>query len=164
MTRRFQVRHPIHATSERFWRVIHHGKEFMRTLYIEELGYGYEIREDNKETGVRRTYITPKVDAPAAIVRVMGDSISFEEQGKLGPGPRYEFRVVPNKFTDKIDISGAMTTEPRGEGECDRVVDFEVTCGIFGIGGIVERFVEKEIVKGYNDSAGFTNDFLAKNP
>lgn len=160
MTRRFTVRHPIDATPDHFWDVVHHGSEFMRALYVDQLGYGYEVRENNRETGVRRTYITPKVDAPAAIVRVMGDSVSFEESGKLGPGPRYTFEIVPNKFADKISISGAMVAEARGSEKCDRIVEFTVKCTIFGIGGLLERFIEKEIVRGYDDSAGFTNDFL----
>lgn len=163
--RTFDVRHEMIAGKERFWQLIHHEVEFIRSLYVDFLDFGYEVLEDNRETGVRRTYITPKVDAPKAIVRVMGDSISFTENGLLVEDPddyRYEFTVVPNKFADKITISGAMRAHPISEDKCERCVTFNVKCTIFGIGKLLEGFIQKEIQRSYVESAAYTNTYLKK--
>ncbi|MEM9068054.1 MAG: DUF2505 family protein [Myxococcota bacterium] len=162
----FTCRHEISCTPAEFWEKIHLGG-FNRAMY-DRLGYGYDIIEDNLETGVRKTHITPVVDAPAVLVKALGESVSFEEHGQLhfgangdGAANRYEFTVLPGVFPKKIKISGKMTTDPSTEGKCFRVVEFNIGCTIFGIGGIFERFVSKEIQKNYDDSAGFTNDYLA---
>ena len=162
--RTFEVRHEMIVGSERFWQLIHHETEFIRSLYVDFLDFGYEVLEDNKETGVRRTYITPKVDAPKAIKRVMGDSISFTENGQLvedAEDYRYEFTVVPNKFADKIKIYGAMRAHPIGE-KCERSVTFNVKCTIFGIGKLLEGFIQKEIQRSYMESAAYTNTYLKR--
>ncbi|MFT5353484.1 MAG: hypothetical protein ACI9KE_000682 [Polyangiales bacterium] len=162
--RTFDVRHEIIVGSDRFWQLIHHETEFIRSLYVDFLDFGYEVLEDNKETGVRRTYITPKVVAPKAIIRVMGDTISFTEHGLLVEDDdyRYEFTVVPNKFADKIKISGAMRTNVISETSCERCVTFNVKCTIFGIGKLLEGFIQKEIQRSYNESADYTNTYLKK--
>lgn len=147
-----------------FWRRVHHAPEFFQALYVDHLDFGYEVLEDDPATGVRRTYITPKVDAPAAIKRVLGDSISFTENGVLkndADGPRYDFHVVPNKLADKFHISGTLTTPLAGD-VCERVCSFDIKCTIFGIGKLLEGFVQKEVERSYNDSAEFTNRYLGQ--
>lgn len=163
--RTFECRHAMIVNADRFWELIHHSTDFLEALYIEYLDFQYEVLEDDKETGVRRTYITPKVDAPKAIVKVMGDSISFTENGqlhRLESGRRYDFEVVPNKFADKIKISGNMTTNPVSDTSCERVVKFDVSCTIFGIGKLLEGFIQKEVQRSYVQSAAITNDYLKK--
>ncbi len=163
--RKFEVRHEMIVGADRFWELIHRGTDFLEALYVDYLDFQYEVLEDNQETGVRRTYITPKVDAPKAITKVMGDSISFTEKGQLtrtDAGPRYAFEVVPNKFANKISITGAMVTNPVGEDRCERVVEFNVECRVFGIGKLLEGFIQKEVERSYVQSAGITNDYLKK--
>lgn len=156
----FTVRHPIECTPDEFWEYIHLGG-FNQHMYG-LLGYGYEVLEDDLATGVRKTHITPKVDAPKVLVKALGESVSFEEHGRLHRDgkTRYEFKVVPGVFPKKISISGTMTTEPNGADGCFRVVEFNVGCTIFGIGKIFESFVSKEIQKTYDQSSGYTNAYL----
>ena len=151
--------------TERFWELIHYSTDFIESLYVDFLDFGYKTLEDNPETGVRRSYITPKVDAPKAIVKVLGDSISFTENGvlkKTDAGNRYEFEVVPNKFAEKIKIGGHMITDAISDDRCSRVVTFNVSCTFFGIGKMLEGFIQKEIQRSYTESANYTNEYLAK--
>jgi len=158
----FTVRHEIACTPERFWELIHFGG-FNRVMYDEYLGYEYEVLEDDAETGVRKTHITPNVDAPKVLVKALGEKVSFEEHGQYTPDPpTYSFHVLPGVFPKKIDISGKMTTEPNGSDKCWRIVEFKVGCTIFGIGKLFEGFVSKEIQKTYEQSAVYTNDFVKK--
>ena len=165
MSRTFTCRHVMNCTPEQFWERVHHNPEFNQELYVDLLGYGYELIEDDRQTGKRRSHIIPKVDAPRALVAALGDSIAFDEHGQLdrsGDAPVYRFNIIPGVWPDKITVRGQMTVPPAGEGKCERVVDFEVGCSAFGIGGLFERFVSKEVEKSYEQSAGFTNAFMAK--
>ena len=165
MSRQFTCRHEIDCTPEEFWERIHHNPEFNQALYVDSLGFGYELLEDDPETGRRRSHIVPKVDAPKALVKALGDSVSFDEVGQISTegGRSYTFNIVPGVMPTKIKIGGTMTVPPAENGKCYRVVDFQVGCTIFGIGGLFERFVSKEVMRSYDESAEFTNEFLKKN-
>lgn len=161
--KKFTMRHPIRCTAEDFWTKIHLGG-FNESLFRDKLGFGYDILEDNHETGVRKTFVTPKVEAPAVLVKALGEKVSFEEHGQLhrdAEGTRYVFHVVPGVFPKKIHIDGRMHMEPTGPDTCDRVVEFNISCTIFGIGGIFEHFVSAEIQRSYDRSGLYTNEFLA---
>lgn len=159
----FRVRHEVNCTPGEFWDKIHFGG-FNRAMYT-MLEFGYQVIEDDPASGVRKTHITPVVDAPKVLVKALGESVSFEEHGQLvrggdASGNRYEFKVLPGVFPTKIHIGGAMFIEPNGSSKSWRNVDFKVGCTIFGIGGVFEHFVSKEIQKTYDESAKYTNDFL----
>jgi len=164
MSRTFTVRHEIHCTPEQFWERIHHNPDFNQVLYVEKLEYQYELVEDDPATGRRRAHIVPKVNAPLALRKALGDSVAFDEEGTFSSAGEksYTFNIIPGVMPSKIKIGGTMTCPPAGEGKCYRVVDFEVGCSIFGIGGLFERFVSKEVQARYEDSAAFTNTFLAE--
>jgi hypothetical protein len=162
MSRKFTVRHEIDCTPEQFWERIHHNPEFNQALYVETLGYQYDLLEDDPETGIRKSHIVPKVNAPLALRKALGDTVAFDENGKFSSAGEksYTFDIVPGVMPSKIKIGGTMTCPPADDGKCIRVVEFEVACSIFGIGGLFERFVSKEVQARYEDSAEFTNTFL----
>lgn len=164
MSRKFTVRHEIACTPEQFWERIHNNPGFNQELYVEKLEYQYELLEDDHETGTRRAHIVPKVNAPLALRKALGDSVAFDENGQFSREgePSYTFDIIPGVMASKIKIGGRMTCPPSDNGTCYRVVDFEVGCSIFGIGGLFEKFVSKEVQARYEDSAEFTNTFLKK--
>jgi len=163
MSRKFTVRHELGCTPDEFWERVHNNPAFNQELYVEKLDYEYELIESDPVTGKRRAHIVPKVNAPLALRKALGDSVAFDEEGQLtGEGPRraYTFDIIPGVMPSKIKIGGKMTCPPADNGRCYRVVEFEVGCSIFGIGGLFERFVAKEVEARYEDSAAFTNEFL----
>lgn len=165
MSRTFTVRHEIDCTPDQFWERIHRNPAFNQELYVEKLEYQYELLADDPETGERRAHIVPKVNAPLALRKALGDTVAFDEEGRFetnGEGSSYTFNIIPGVMPSKIKIGGTMTCPPSDDGKCYRVVTFEVGCSIFGIGGLFERFVSKEVQARYEDSAAFTNEFLKK--
>ncbi|MEM1413948.1 MAG: DUF2505 family protein [Myxococcota bacterium] len=163
--RKFTVRHTIDCTPDRFWEAVLWDPAFNQALYGDLLGYGYAIRKNDPEGGVREATITPKVDLPGPIKRVIGESIGFDENGTMqgsGDTRKYTFHVVPHTFANKISVNGFMEVPPAGEGKCTRIVHFEVGCTIFGIGKLVETFASKEIERSYDQSAEFTNTYLKR--
>ncbi len=158
----FTMRHPLDCAAGDFWSRVHYGG-FNEALFRDHLGFGYEILEDDQTTGKRRTMVTPKVDAPAVLVKALGEKVSFEEHGQLHRDRdpiTYEFHVQPGVFPNKIHIDGKMQMEPNGPDKCWRVVTFNIECTIFGVGGIFEKFVSAEIQRSYDRSGLYTNEFL----
>ncbi len=163
--RKFTVRHQIACTPDRFWEAILWDPAFNQALYGDLLGYGYSVRKNDIENGVREATITPKVDLPGPIKKVIGESIGFDENGRMegeGDARVYRFHVVPHTFSNKISVRGHMEVPPLGADKCHRIVHFEVGCTIFGIGKLVETFASKEVERSYDQSAEFTNSYLAR--
>ncbi|MCB9604325.1 MAG: DUF2505 family protein [Sandaracinus sp.] len=160
----FTMRHPINCAAADFWTKLHYGG-FNESLFRDHLGFGYEFLEDDQTTGKRKTLVVPKVDAPAVLVKALGEKVSFEEHGQLHRDRdpvTYEFHVQPGVFPNKIKINGKMHMEADGPDKCFRVVTFNIECTIFGIGGIFEKFVSAEIQRSYDVSGKYTNEFLQK--
>ena len=157
---KFQIRHVIHVPADRFYEEVFLNEDFNRRMYNEELGFGYELLEWNEATGRRRSRIEPKVEVPAVIRKVLGDSVSFVEEGTYEKSThRYDFRVVPNTLAEKIKITGDMVLQAQGE-HCLRLVNFDIQAKIFGVGKVLESFIQKSTCDRYDQTAEFTNRYL----
>jgi hypothetical protein len=167
---KFTIRHPYAIEPEAFWRELFFDHDYNEKLYRGFLQFeGYEVVEETSPPDGRRTRkvrVTPKVDAPAAIRKIIGDSISYVEDGRLevtGPNaPRWIAKVLPSKLGDKSTIKAEMWLERTGEGQSDRVVEFDIEVKIFGVGGMAEKFLEKTMRENYQKGADFTNEWLRK--
>jgi hypothetical protein len=52
--------------------------------------------------------------------------------------------------------------EPRGDKRIERICEVDISVNIFGVGGIVEKFVESETRDSYEKATVFTNDWIKK--
>ena len=59
-------------------------------------------------------------------------------------------------------IGGTFWVEPRGDKKIERICECEVQVKIFGVGGVVESFIEKTTRESYEKTAAFTNRWLAE--
>jgi hypothetical protein len=75
---------------------------------------------------------------------------------------RWTFRTIPSKLADKLTVKGEYYVEPKGEKQLERVISCEINCSIFGLGGTVEGFIEKQTRESYELVARFTNEFIAE--
>jgi hypothetical protein len=158
----FIVRHDLDCTPDFFWERVHPSDAFNDFLYKEKLGFEYEVIRLDPKTGERDARIVPKVDAPAAVKKIFGDG-SFVERGRFDAVKKvYSFDIIPSTLADRIRLGGAMRMEPRGTDGCTRVVDFEVDARVFGLGGVIEAFVQRTVRASYDQSCGFTNEFIAR--
>ena len=53
MTTKFTVEHVLNTTPEGFWTRIQPNEEFYRALYVDHLGYEYELLECDLAVGTR---------------------------------------------------------------------------------------------------------------
>lgn len=168
MTTRFEVRHVLPFKPEVFWTRVHANTEFNDALYNEHLGHRYEILVNDATTGKWFSKMYPKVELPDVLARAAAgkeDGFCLAEDGVLDRATMtYRFKVIPSLMSEKIDVRGNMVILPHGDAQCERIVKFELDVKIFGIGKIVETFVEKTVKRGYDDSGEFLQRYLAKNP
>jgi hypothetical protein len=164
---KFTLRHPYAIEPEAFWREVFFDPEYNSKLYLEGLRFeGFTtLEETNPPDGkrTRKVKAKPRLDAPGPIKAMIGDSVSYVEEGRLEPGgpngPKWVSRVIPSAMTEKTTVNVTMWLERTGPGQSDRVAEFDVTVKGFG-GGLVEKFMEKSMRDNYQKAADWTNQYL----
>ena len=164
---RHKIEHEIHCPPERLWELF-----FTDAFNIEmyEQGMGFPScrvpeKTDDGKVLHRRMAMTPKVEMPKVLAKVVGDRIGFEEIGDwIRSVDEYRWQIVLAAFGDKVQIKGTMRLAPHGSGHCMRKVEFVVDTNVFGIGGVIEKTSAQNVLEGWNNSAKWINGWLARNP
>lgn len=166
MTTTFEVRHVLPFPPQTFWDRVHANSEFNDALYNQHLGHRYEIVVNDASTGKWLSKMYPKVELPSVLAKAAAgkeEGFCLIEEGVLDRATAtYRFKIIPSILSDKVDARGKMVILPHGDGQCERVVNFELDVKVFGIGKIVEAFVESTVRRGYDDSGEFLQKYLAR--
>lgn len=167
MSTHFTVRHTFDVDVDTFWREVFFNNDFNRTLYLEHLGFSsYEVIEEKKEpdgTVTRKVRQTPKTEAPAVVKKLIGNEVSYVEEGRFDPAKkRWAYTIAPSKLADKIKIGGEFWAEPKGEGKIERICTVDLEVKIFGVGKAVEAFIEKQTKDSYDKAAAYTRKFISE--
>ena len=162
---KFTLRHPYHVGPETFWRDVFFDHAFNEALYREALQFeAFKVLEETTPPDGRRTRrmaVTPKLDAPGPIKKVLGDSVSYIEEGRLDLArPSWIVKVLPSTLADKTRVTSEMWLERTGTGQSDRVAEFDIEVKMFAIGGLFEKFLEKTMRDSYQKATDFTNKWL----
>jgi|GEM_PF-1302734 len=165
MTTHFILQHELDTPVERFWTDIFESEDFNRALYIDHLGYRYELDLWDRATGHRRARVWPTHNVPKALASVLGNTISFVEDGIYDEdAERYDFKVIPSTLAGRIGVSGTVEVEPLSARSCERSVTFEIEARVFGVGHLIESFLETTTREQYDRNALFINEYLATTP
>ena len=137
---------------ETFWAVFL-DESYLKALYLEELQYQAFAVIEIDETS-RKLRIVPKMRLPAPVARLIGENFTYEEHGTLDRARnQWTWRMVqpanldltskPRK--DVVTMHGTVRVQAAGDGHCRRTDDFSIEAKMFGLGGLVESSVEKEL-------------------
>lgn len=164
---KFTVRHTFNTSVDSYWNEIFFSEEYNTRLYTEALGFkGFEMIELTGSAGERRTRTMrtePAADAPTVVRKLIGDSLTYTDRGEWLPETKiWTYEIETSKLPDKIHIGGTLWAEPRGEGKCERIVEIEIRVDVFGVGRVIERYIEKTTRASYTKASKFTNDFIAE--
>ncbi|KPK17148.1 MAG: hypothetical protein AMJ62_02735 [Myxococcales bacterium SG8_38] len=161
MPKQLVIRQLLDCSEEEFWARIFASEEFNLYLY-EGLGFEYELQEWNPETGYRRAKVSPTHPVPRAVARVFGDRLSYVEEGSFDPIlRRYEFRVIPSAFPDRIRARGAVEVQPVSDRQCERLVTLEIGAEVMGLGRLIEAHFIATTREQYAKNAALVNEYLA---
>ena len=126
---------------------------YLRALYLDGLGArAFDVLDIGEAS--RKLYIVPKLKLPAPVAKLIGESFAYEEHGTLDRAKNeWTWRMVqpanldpkskPRK--DAVTMRGALRIEPSGQTQCRRTDTFTVEAKIFGLGGLIESTIEKEL-------------------
>lgn len=144
----FRIQHTLPIGAETFWNKIFLNDEFNRFLYLERLRFrSYEAKKEAPEPdgSVRMVIVSqPQAHMPMAVQKLVGETLRYVERGRFdAPTQRYTFTIEPPNYGDKIEIAGELSVEPRGENSIERILDMRCKVAIFGVGKVIEGFIEK---------------------
>ncbi len=132
--------------------------ELCRATRLERTLVKLETKGKKIERVVR---VAPEREVPAPVAKVLGASkLEYEEHLTYELGTYVvRWHTEPAILRDRILSSGTFTFQARPGGVA-RIVDGTVEVKIFGVGGIVERFVVADVEKSYQRAADFTQRWI----
>lgn len=161
--RRITLVQEIAGSVDDHWRLFL-DEEFDRRQYLEGFGFPkYELLEskDSETETTRKIRVQPKLDVPAAVAKLLGDRFGYVEEAVFDKKTRvYRAKMTTNVLSDRLFSDSVVRAEPAGEGRCRRTCELSVEAKIFGIGGLVEVALEKNLRDGWEKSAAYLNQQL----
>ena len=156
------------VSSADYWRSLYFNEPFVRALHLEGLNCSdLEIIHwgGTVETGIARAFrSTPRIEAPPAVKKALGESVSYTEEGSFDPRTqRYSFEVIPSAMPNKIKIRGEYWLKERSESEVERVCELSFEVKLFGIGKLIEQFIARAFVDNQRRADEFTLHWVKKN-
>ncbi len=164
---KFTMTHDLDCDVDKFWHLFLYENDFNEKLFKELEFPEWKLVEQREEGNIvhRVVKAIPKMDAPAAVAKLLGDKFGYRETGKYDKSTKtYTFVIEPSVMTEKLRNEGVVRCEPRGEGKSKRVVDITAEAKVFGIGGMIESSFEKSYRTGWGKSAEFINRWVKEHP
>ena len=162
------IKHRFSVSADRFWTDVYFNHDYTEGLFLE--GMACETYRLVSEEGVpgqhyaRTIHSTPKLNAPGAVKKVLGDSMSYTERGSFSSDSgKYTFDVVPSTMADKIKIQGTYWVEALSPNEVERVCCLDFSVKIFGVGKMVEQFIAQQYVDNQELAAAYTTRWIREN-
>lgn len=161
-----EYRQRFSVSAETYWKELCLSLEYQERMFIEALGcVSMKVveNEGSYETGVRRRLrFEKRIDAPAAIRKIVGECVSLEEVSEFNAQEkRWSYRMLPAVIGERVEIRGTVRLDETQAG-IEQLAVNSVSCRILGIGGIIEHFVAKATVEGNADKAAFTQRYIAE--
>ncbi|MCR9160430.1 MAG: DUF2505 family protein [Nannocystaceae bacterium] len=162
---KFTLEHEIDCSEDRFWELFL-DPDFTRDMIVEGLDFArcdVGPLKDEGKVQTRPMTVTPKLELPAAVAKVLGPKLAYKEAGVFHPNAqKWRYDLELSVLADRINIGGDVTTRPAGENKCVRISAHEVNIKIFGVGSMAERAARANMEDGWNKSAVWMNRRLAQ--
>jgi Protein of unknown function (DUF2505) len=150
---------------EAVWRLFL-DEAYLRALYLEELEFkGLSVLELGE--AARKLRIVPRINLPAALEKLVGESFAYEDHATLdrAQGVWTWKMVQPAQARPKkelVSTHGMIRLTATGDGGCQRTDSVSVEAHVFGLGGVIEATVEKEIRASWGKELGLMKRWLAR--
>ncbi len=107
--------------------------------------------------------VGPDREIPPAAAKILGASrIEYTEHLDYDFGTyKGTWKTISSLMTDKVKSSGTFSFTQEGGGIA-RVVEGDIKVKIFGVGGVIEKFIVADIGRSYEKAADFTQRWIDK--
>ena len=135
------------CSAERYWDV-YLDPDYNRALYLEGLGFqDYQVLHSDDTT--RRLRLSPKLNLPGPVAKLVGDKFAYEQHATIDrKAGLWTWKMVqPGEPGKKgiVSTSGTIRVTDSAPGQCTRRDEVSVTGNVFGLDGVLESVVEKEL-------------------
>lgn len=162
----FTLHHPLRCSVDRFW-TLFFDPAFTREMIVDGLGFAScDIDPIRDEGAIRRRdmRVTPKLDLPAAVAKLLGPRLGYTEHGRYTVATQsWSYDLILSVLSERIRMGGTVTVDGEGD-RCTRHSKLWVEVRILGLGGLVERAAEKNMRDGWNKAAEWVNGWLDRHP
>jgi hypothetical protein len=148
---------------EAFW-ALYFDPDFVVRLHLEGLGsLSAEVvsQEGDLARGLTRTLrYSQRPNMPGPVRKVFGEEITSTEVSTFDPATSTtRFTLTPGTMADKTHIAGSIALAADGEGSTEAFA-LEARVKIFGVGPVVERFIEHQAREIQESSVAFMRQNL----
>jgi hypothetical protein len=153
------------CTVDAFWRAFMDAR-YLRALYEGALGFkAFEVLELHETS--RKLRISPKMNLPDVLAKIVGDAFAYEEHGVLDrERNEWTWRMVQpatSRLPELIATSGVVRVVAIDGGECRRSDEITLEGKLFGLGRIIEAAAEKEARSALTKEAPFFATWIRDN-
>ena len=151
----------VNCDIDTFWEIFRDQK-FTEELHSRDLGSrSLEVLELTDT--VRRLRVSPKLDMPKAVAKLLGDSFAYEEQAELDrESNTWRWKIIPSTLADKVTTEGVFRLEPMDGGKCKRIDEATIEAKVFGLGKLLEGTTEKQVLATWDTEVAGVNRWAAK--
>ena len=153
-----------------FWRLFF-DETYIKALFLDELKFK-ELTILELTDKSRKVRAVPSMNLPAVLEKLVGDSFAYEEHGTLDRAKNeWSWRMLQPEKTDGskskkeiVSTRGTIRVSPAADGKCNRSDEVQVEGKMFGVGGIIESTVEKEMRSVWTKELAFLTRWLQAHP
>lgn len=145
------------CTVEEYWESFF-DEAYRKAQQLASGAAGYRVLRKDVRAGeiVQIAEIIENVDAPGPIKKIFGEQTKVEEEAVWKQGSEVaRVRYTPEKMADRLRVSGELRTKPHGEGKCTVLMDYNVEFKMFGVGGMVEKLLAKDLPETHHKAAAY---------
>jgi hypothetical protein len=148
-----------------FWRTFL-DESYIKALFLQELKFK-ELTILALSDSARKVRAVPSMNLPSVLEKLVGDSFAYEEHGTLDRAKNeWTWRMVQpeneagKKKKEIVSTRGTIRVTPAADGKCNRSDDVQVEAKMFGVGGLIESTVEKEMRSVWTKELAFITRWL----
>jgi len=164
---KYSVSHKFQIDADRFF------KYYFDDAYNQYLDERLRIKErrllsekEDEKTIVKEHLVFPDRKIPKALRVLVGERvICYTEKRTLYKNSNeLTFSIVAGILKGKIHCQGTFKIKSSGDNSIIRVAEGELTVNIPIIGKLAEKFIVKEILKSFTQSAELAKEYFKKHP
>lgn len=163
---KFRAAHTIHKISVADYETLYFDEAF-GALLCQSVALRRKLisRQLDGNQLTRAVMVGPQREIPKSVAKILGcERIEYIEHIDYTLGSfAGRWHTVSSVLPDKVRSAGTFAFEPMGA-DVLRVVEGDIDVKIFGLGGLVERFIAADVQNSYAQAAAFTNDYRAAQP
>lgn len=160
--------HTFDVGPEVFWSAVYFDAKYTEQVFLEGLGMRRVslVSDVTGADGKRRRLLDvdlAPLELPGSVQKLLKGGLGYRED-LVFDAARGEatFQYRFNQLTDRLVMSGRMTTEKTADGRTRRLTTVHFEANVFGVGGLVEKAAERVTRDTWDKSAAYTRQWIAR--